>query len=235
MTVFSPETMRNAVTQIAPEVQKRFESRQKTVLNEMSLWHELTCCLLSSQVVYELAVAASEKIYANGIFTTPHRRNHKSSVAKEIRNLLESTIEVNGVSKKYRFPRSRSRQLAETWEIVGTTFGSLTAALESFENAGDTRRWMVEKLPGFGPKQSSMFLRNIAYSFDVAIIDRHVTRYMVLTGIYDELPSRLGSLKYYEQHESVLRHEADEYGLQLGILDWSIWIVMRAAGREYTR
>jgi len=73
-----------------------------------------------------------------------------------------------------------------------------------------------------------MFLRNIGRSYDLAIIDRHVLRYMQATGlISDQVPP--STLLQYEALEKRLTDQARIAGYPVGLLDWAIWIVMRAA------
>jgi N-glycosylase/DNA lyase len=86
---------------------------------------------------------------------------------------------------------------------------------------------MASTLPGIGPKQASMFLRNLGVSYDLAVIDRHIINFMVFTGFCDAPPRNLGTLKSYETQENILKDYAAQLGYSVGILDFAIWIVMR--------
>ena len=83
---------------------------------------------------------------------------------------------------------------------------------------------------GFGPKQASMFLRNIGCTYDLAILDRHVLRYMVMQGLISPLRTDSISLTQYESIEFAMENYAILLGYSIGYVDLAIWIAMRAAG-----
>jgi N-glycosylase/DNA lyase len=103
--------------------------------------------------------------------------------------------------------------------------------LESFASPISARTWMVSHVAGLGPKQASMFLRNVISAFDLAVIDRHVTRYIRALHLCDLNGSYLATMEGYEYYEASLRRYAESVGYSVGVLDWAIWIVMRAAAR----
>ena len=53
---------------------------------------------------------------------------------------------------------------------------------------------------GIGPKQSSLFLRNIGYAQDLAILDSHVMTYMKLM---DLTPTRMKDVSKLATYEDV--------------------------------
>ena len=93
----------------------------------------------------------------------------------------------------------------------------------------EVREWLVRHAPGLGPKQSSMFLRNAGLTLDLAVLDRHVVRYMEAIELLARGGHHTATLKDYRATESLLRGHADEFGYRVGLLDWAIWIVMRVA------
>jgi N-glycosylase/DNA lyase len=76
-----------------------------------------------------------------------------------------------------------------------------------------------------------MFLRNANGSYDLAILDRHVLRYMEAMNLGSKTNSNVTSISQYERVEMQLRKHADSLGYPVGLLDWAIWIVMRSASR----
>jgi N-glycosylase/DNA lyase len=74
-----------------------------------------------------------------------------------------------------------------------------------------------------------MFLRNVGASFDLAILDVHVLRFLHLMEVLSEQPVKVSVLAGYERVEAVVRHYAESMGRAVGYLDWAIWITMRAA------
>jgi N-glycosylase/DNA lyase len=86
---------------------------------------------------------------------------------------------------------------------------------------------------GMGPKQTSLFLRNVGWSWDVAILDVHVLSYMRLSRLASE--NSVATLTAYERLEDRLRAYALGRGEPLGRLDFAVWVVMRAASKEKVR
>nr|WP_207768743.1 hypothetical protein [Pelagivirga sediminicola] len=114
-----------------------------------------------------------------------------------------------------------------THKQIHKTRDSLSELLEEFTTAEDARKWLVDNAPGLGPKQASMFLRNVGLSYDLAILDRHVLEYMELLGLNSAHSRSVQSISGYVDTEVVLRAHARDSDCPVGILDWAIWIVMR--------
>jgi N-glycosylase/DNA lyase len=139
---------------------------------------------------------------------------------------------VDGHPRTYRFPVARARQLAATRAAITAGKCSLCELIDGFRDASEARAWFVKHVPGIGPKQASMFLRNIGISYELAILDRHVLNYMSKLGIYAGANLFISGLAPYLRHEAVLREHAQELDCPVGLLDWAIWIVMRVANRS---
>lgn len=221
--------LRDAVLAICPDIQARVMARGDRSLQENQLWWELSCCVLSSQVPFGLAAAAATRICEAGILSDPSVREN-GVLAAELIKLLSDPLPFAGGARRYRFPGSRARQLAQAWAVVEECGGSLPAILDAVGEAIDAREWLVHSVPGLGPKQASMFLRNVGISYDLAVLDRHVLGYMAAIGLCEEAPKAVGSLPAYKRHETTLRIHAEGLGYPVGFVDWAIWIVMRAEG-----
>lgn len=228
---YSASQLRDAVEAICPDIQARVESRASTYLSDEALWHELSCCLLSSQVPYPLAQAAADEIDRAGLLKESGFRTPEE-LQVQLTDVLNSPLRVGSTWRRYRFPGSRSEQLAQTWAAVTARAGSLLGALEEVDEADEVRRWLVVNAPGIGPKQASMFLRNIGISYDLAILDRHVLDYMNMLGMHRGKVRQISGLAAYRATEVVLLDHAAEIGYPVGILDWAIWIVMRVISGE---
>jgi N-glycosylase/DNA lyase len=229
MNEYGSECLSNAVSAICQDVRARV-GRAIALPDERCLWWELSSCILSSQVPYALAVAATDAIDANGLLIDKHQNSE--ALALRLIAVLRTPLSVGDRPRAYRFPVVRARQLAATRNIVTAAAGSLRALVEGFHDAAETRAWLVRQVPGIGPKQASMFLRNIGVSYDLAILDRHVLNYMSALGIYSGSNISIGRLAQYHKHEAVLRAHAKNLDCPVGLLDWAIWIVMRVANRK---
>jgi N-glycosylase/DNA lyase len=118
-------------------------------------------------------------------------------------------------------------QLAAAVELLYWSDRTIRGLIHEADGAHEARRILVGEVPGLGPKQASLFLRNIGFTLDLAILDCHVLRYMAWQGT-PELAEPPRSVKRYEHLEDLLRADADRHGVALGELDRAIWLVMRA-------
>lgn len=230
MNKISPRRIEEAVSCIAAEIGDRLLQTSTPLFCESGLWSELACCVLSSQVPYDLAKAAAQRIDEAGVlcYTRPLDRGVLRS---RLLALLSTPLPFNDGYRRYRFPSIRADQLASGFCTVYDEIGSLGELLSRYSEPRSARAWMVENIQGVGPKQASMFLRNIAVSYDLAIIDRHVLRYMHLIKLCSAPQSDVATIGKYERCELQLRQYASSVGCPLGLLDWAIWIVMRVASR----
>jgi N-glycosylase/DNA lyase len=229
MSKYPTARFEQAVAAICPDIAMRVASRRPES-SERGLWAELSTCLLSSQVPYPLAVAAAEALDRTGVLHD--QRMGEDELFEKIARILRQPLLVAGRRRSYRFPTARARQLAASRAEVTRFAGNLQPLLLSFGNGAAARAWFVANLPGIGPKQASMFLRNCGVSYDLAILDRHVLNYMAALSIQNELKPFRSGLAQYCRYEVRLRSYANEMGFPVGLLDWAIWIVMRVASRK---
>lgn len=222
MIAATPERLQHAVSALYPDIERRV-ARNHRPRSERELWRELSSCLLSSQVPYELADAAAEAIDAEGLLL--ERLVNPASLEM----VLSRPLPVAGGARRYRFPVKRAGQLAATHGAIMAQADGLFDLLGGFVTAEAARGWFVAHAPGLGPKQASMFLRNTGFSYELAVLDRHVLTYMHALGLSVTGSQALGSLPRYHHCEALLVDHASELGYRVGLLDWAIWIVVRAA------
>ena len=197
--------------------------------SESALWYELGACILGSRVRYEVSLAAARALRAAGPLASPPPVSelptfqHRASAV-----LTEPLVLRGGRAVRYPFPYARAHQLRRTAEVVYGRGQSIKWLLSSNLDPRSARAVLVDRACGVGPKQASMFLRNIGFTHSLAVIDTHVLRYLSLVG-HCCLPTRsgIGSLRTYESIESRLRRIAEEFGTVPGRLDTAIWVVMR--------
>jgi len=84
---------------------------------------------------------------------------------------------------------------------------------------------------GVGPKQASLFLRNVGKADDLAILDSHSVRFMHMVGLSASVaPPR--DMRDYEERENCLRAYVAGLAQPMARFDAALWIVMRAARSE---
>lgn len=221
-----PHRLERAVTAICPDIQARIDTPRPDIIDERTLWWELSCCILSSQVPYGIASAAADAIAK--VELLPNRAIDQVALADALEDILMYRVELEGRPVRYRFPGSRAKQLAAAHAAVYRRETGLSALVQSFGDAAQARQWLVKHIPGAGPKQASMFLRNAGLTYSLAILDRHVLHYMSEVGISHHTQTYVSSMATYLRLEQSLREHATRIGYDVGLLDWAIWIVMRA-------
>ena len=221
--------LHEAVVQLAVDIDCRLNQCGNLVTPaEQTLRWELACCILSSQVPYRLAATVATDLQGRGVLDDIASRN-PAQIRITLEEAMSSKFDVGSSMVRYRFPQSKADQLAQALVTIHDQHGTLTQFVNSVRDPHAARRWMIEDVAGIGPKQASMFLRNSGASYDLAVIDRHVLQFMQLQRLQPNAVLDPNHLTGYETLEESLRQYAANIGYALGIVDWSIWFVMRAA------
>jgi N-glycosylase/DNA lyase len=196
---------------------------------ESTLRRELICCILSSQVPYDLAVSATDGLVQSGL-AEENFLLRRVDVERAVLDVLVKPLNTVNGRRRYRFPNKRAHDIAAAFALFRLCHGSITRFLEEYPDPAEARVWLVKRIPGLGPKQASMFLRNAGHSRDLAILDRHILKYMRLIQISD-LAGGVSRIGDYEREERRFAAHAASLGFPVGILDWAVWIVLRAVAQ----
>lgn len=197
----------------------------RIVYKERRLWEELVFCILSSQVNFELSHAVTQKIKDSGILkskTTDHYFHERLGA------ILREPVTLSGRSVKYRFPNSKAKQVTATRNNI---YGSGLRLVELFRKNHEPlslRKTLINLAPGLGMKQASMYLRNVNCTFDLAVIDAQILRYMQLMGLGVDHSSGITQNQYLAKENLLIKH-TQGFGYPVGCVDYAIWIVMRVA------
>lgn len=203
---------------------------------EEDLLYEVCVCTLSSQTLFEVAEATAQYLRTRGVLRASAPEMSSTAYQQIIADSLSNPVEVplSGGVKKVR-PRFRNRAaalLAATLESVYGRGTSLEELLFSAPCPTAARRILIKCVHGFGPKQSSLFLRRIGYCVDLAVFDIHILDYLTLVRGMKIDRRRVTVLAYYEQLEREFKRIADEFGHPIECVDLAIWITMRVAKKE---
>lgn len=193
---------------------------------ETDLRFELAGCLLSSQARADSVDIALSQLSKQGIFSDERWRASDEAFESDVFCSLQSLPKSGGGTFSYRFPRVRARQLALIRDQLRTR--SLQQRICANTNVRRKRADLVQDLPGIGPKHASMFLRNAGVTYDLAILDVHVVKYLQRLGLM-QVNGSIRTLRAYEEVEAVAIRYAADFGQPVGVLDWAIWITMQAA------
>ncbi len=226
----SPILLENVVLRLCPEVQARLPDTRVGNFSEEELLAEAVCCLLSSQVSYTLAQTATQRIADAGLLRLDIGSTPEITFA--LKALLKEPLRIKSRHIRYRFPNVATKRISALLSQYVSEKRLLSDIVYAARPIRERRRVLVERIIGFGPKQASMFLRNIGASFDVAILDRHVFSYMHALGLLQQSARPASHFLAYEKLENSLKRYADGCGYPVGCLDWAIWIVMKVARRR---
>jgi N-glycosylase/DNA lyase len=231
LNTLSAQSLDAAVRTVACELQYRRRSpRSWWHLSEQELWHELAACILGSAVSYEQATSAFRLLKSSDLLRLPAHPTELSLFEQHIADALSGRVKVNlQAAKRYRFPLRRARQLRQTIESVYFQGASLRVLLQAGKDRRAVRAELIRLGSGVGPKQASLFLRNVGYG-DFAVLDRHVARFMLVRGLMGVEP-QLNTLPQYEKAEEAFFAYAATIGVPVVELDLAVWLVVRVAKR----
>jgi N-glycosylase/DNA lyase len=99
---------------------------------------------------------------------------------------------------------------------------SIKSCIASLGDPKEVREWLVSNVKGLGYKEASHFLRNIGFGEDLAILDRHILKNLLLLGIIQDMPDSISKIKYHEIEEQ-MREFSNSINIPLAHLDLLLW------------
>lgn len=217
-----------AIRVLYPLIEDRIKARETNSWREFDLRKELVGCILGSQVRQEMAAAATENLEQAGLLDDCWWRDIRvQDFGTQVFSVLSGQRYDLVHSGGYRFPKARAAQLSQAREALAKM--PLATRLANGKSPRTLRHNLITDIPGLGPKQASMFLRNIGRSYDLAILDTHVLRFMDMHDLLPIAQARIGTILGYERTERVVVDYAGTLGYPVGYLDWAIWATMKAA------
>ena len=205
-------------------------------LSEIDLLYEAVVCMFSSQMMFEVAVAAADRLKVLGLLCGSKmgvaHLNYEARLLEALSYPLE--VEINGMHRTM-MPRFRNRLSSLLSATVRKIYGegaSIQSILFAAKSSNHARELLVSVVSGFGPKQSSLFLRRVGYCSELAILDTHIMDYLKLARGIEPKASALSKLTTYERIEDEFRAVARDFGHTIGIVDLAMWVTMRVAKRE---
>ena len=99
---------------------------------------------------------------------------------------------------------------------------SIKSILSTIDDDQEAREWLVNNVKGIGYKEASHFLRNIGFTHDLAILDRHIVRNLHSLGVIGEAPDTLSRRRYLDI-ERRMREFSHAVQIPMGHLDLLLW------------
>ncbi len=192
---------------IKSDIEFRLKEFQKLWLKgkEEDLFKELVFCLLTPQSKAEkcwekVLVLESKGLLFSGSF---------EEIANELRGV------------RFRFNKACYIVEARKKVFIKKTF-CIRQELTKYKKVQDAREHLIKSIKGLGYKEASHFLRNIGFSENVAILDRHILKSLKELGIIPDIPKSL-SKKQYIGIEKEMKKFAESTNIPLSHLDFVLW------------
>jgi N-glycosylase/DNA lyase len=194
--------IRRAIGEVGGLVKDRIMEFEGIGRDEDKLFKELCFCLLTANFTAEGGMRI-QKAIGEGFLKLGGKE------------LTEKLRELG-----YRYPEARAHYIVEARRL----YGKLRKKVKSFKDGLEAREWLVGDVKGLGYKEASHFLRNTGFK-DVAIIDRHIQRFLKSKELIEEVSGALNRDRYL-QLEKLLSAIANRLELSLAELDLYLWYIM---------
>lgn len=229
--------LENAIRDVCISLQKkRARKYEWDALSEDDLWRELVACILGSRVRYDVAYSAIERMERANLFLGTPNLTRRSKYEKDVLHaLLEPGMSENidEAHSRYPFPRLRASQIRSAAETLYANGGTIRNMLKKASDEREARRHLARDVAGLGPKQASLFLRNIGYTAQVAVLDVHVLTYMDWIGLTPSPVKTVRTMHQYEMLEAAFIKHSCSSGFSPDHFDLAVWVVVRVAKKEY--
>jgi len=205
-------------------------------LGENDLWRELVACILGSRVRYDVAYSAIERMEKASLFSATRTLTRRPKYEDDVLRALSEpsrSEDVCGVHSRYPFPRLRAGQISSAAETLYSSGGTIRSLLEKARDEREARRHLARDVAGLGPKQASLFLRNIGYAAHVAVLDVHVLTYMDWVGLTPSPVRTVRTIRQYEMLEDAFIEHSCSSGFPPDRFDLAVWVVVRVVKKEY--
>ncbi len=196
------DQLRIVIDKIRPRVLERmveFEAVGRR-MDRGEIFSELCFCILTANYTAEGGIRIQQSL-AKHFMDKPQQE-----MAECLRSL------------GHRFPNKRAEFICGARQLCDVIVQALK--MDDLQ----AREWLVGNVKGLGYKEASHFLRNIGRK-DVAIIDRHILRFLKDKEIIASAPKTL-SRRSYLSFERLLSAVSNSMGISLAELDLYLWYMM---------
>jgi N-glycosylase/DNA lyase len=177
-------------------IEKRLQEFQDLSKKNSDHWFsELCFCILTANSKAQTAINIQKEVGVLGFQEYP---------LEKIKEIIRQ--------HRHRFHNNKSSYI-----VAARKFINIKEILRDFKEGQVAREFLVKNIKGLGYKEASHFLRNVGYC-DVAIIDRHILKYMSENKLIDQIP-KVVTKYFYLECEIILKNISKN----LAQLDLIIW------------
>ncbi len=230
-----PWQIESAIAELCKDIERVVERKDYTCMSDQDLTFEFLICILGSGVRYELSLAYASAVQSALLTRNLNKRMTSNEHVYSIEDILNSPAHssINGKTySRYRYPKRAAKHITESFCNIEQEYGSLKDMVGAMNAPSDLRRELIDLCPGIGPKQSSHYVKNIGFTDNVAILDRHILNYLKLIDGVDICPRQVSKIEKYEEVERRFIDKVSKFNYAVSVVDQSMWFVMRALGKE---
>jgi len=237
VTHVSLPEIENAIREVCFALdEKNYQTPSWARMTEYDLWRELVACILGSRVRFETAHSAVKRIERMRLLSQSRRSSRFDQYERDVMGALSGeSLRKDGAEPQSRYPffRIRANQIRRAAERLYGDCGSIREFLDDARDVREARRRLASEVSGLGPKQASLFLRNIGYAAHVAVLDVHVLTYMSWIGLTDTPVKSVSTIQKYETLEDAFIAHSCSLGHTPDRFDLAVWVVVKVAKEEY--
>ena len=196
---------------------------------EPQLAYELANCILGSGVRYEVSISYASTLKELGMLTYDYIQN--GDPVPQIEEALSApadSITGNFVYKRYRYPKKGADHIWRSLSRIYNEFGSIRTLISFYPDPASLRRALIEICPGIGPKQASHYLKNIGLTNNMAVLDRHIMKYLEISSGQSICQRNVSKIEKYEEIEEYFIEVSCSFGFPASVVDQALWFIMRA-------
>jgi len=198
------------MTILPTELLNAYASRKEAILGRLDDFSAVPASEYFYEILYCLLTPQSSAVNADRVVNTLRARGFMDTPFDP-----EPVLADRG--HYIRFHKTKAVRLL----LMRDQFDRTLTQLSNGHSSHDLRTWLVDNVNGLGWKEASHFLRNIGHR-DLAILDRHILRHLVLNGVIRKVPPALTEKKYL-----AIENKFREFSLRAGIsmdeLDLLFW------------
>ena len=201
------DKIQSLYNKIKPEIIKRLDDFQVLWANstDIDIFYELCFCLCTPQTKAVNADKAIKVLINDNVLL----KGSPSEISFYLKGLV-------------RFHNNKSKYIVNARDFFLKGNGVYIKCYIEPLNPQKTRDWFFCEIKGLGLKEASHFMRNIGLGANLAILDRHILKNLVLLGVLENIPKTL-SYKTYIEIENKMKIFADEIKIPMDHLDFLLW------------
>ncbi|MFA6535467.1 MAG: N-glycosylase/DNA lyase [Candidatus Babeliales bacterium] len=176
-------------------VEERLEEfKQLNQLDTKYWFSELCFCILTANSKAITAIKIQQEIGPQGFISLSQ---------EELSRIIRDN--------KHRFHNNKAKFIVQAREFI-----DIKSRIEKLTGP-EAREFLAKNIKGLGYKESSHFLRNVGYD-DVAIIDRHILRFLHEQKLISSIPKSITKTNYL-----IFEQILSKFGIAHSRLDLIIW------------